>query len=119
MVVAAAQALSSAVTWVMCIVMAILTGFLVSAPVVANSYQARMHRRYRRAQGIGPAPGGTLAAASVPGARAGEEAIPQGEVPTRADLPAQRTGDADRAARSLAGLETPGGEGPGRQGPPS
>ena len=57
---------------------------------------------------------------------AGDEPAPPGEMPTRTDLPAQpatagpdvmprqRTGEADRAARSHAGPDQPDDEQPGR-----
>jgi hypothetical protein len=103
MIEAARTTISPTAIWVLCIVMAFLAGFMVSAPLVADSYQARMNRRYRRALGIGPAPGGERAS-GVPGEQA--PGIP-GEVPTRVDLPAQRSGEADRAARSYAGPDSP------------
>jgi hypothetical protein len=65
-------------------------------------------------------------ATGTQGRPAADESIPPGETPTRADIPAQptaaeghemprqRTGDADRAARSRAGQGTPDDEEPGR-----
>jgi len=93
MVEAVQTTASPVAIWVMCVVMTILAGVMVSGVLIADAQQARESRRDRRA-------------------------LEQGDVPTRADLPArpaaggqhampaQRTGDADRAARSYAGPGT-------------
>jgi hypothetical protein len=144
MVEAAQTTASPAAIWVMCVVMTVLAGFMVSGVLVADASQARASRRDRIARGIGSASNGAWVGGSVPGEQAAEipeeaghepigtqgrhardESIPQGEVLTRADLPAQealgrhampaqRTGDADRAARSHSGPGTPDDEEPGR-----
>jgi hypothetical protein len=97
--------------WAIVIVAVLLLGFWLTAVMLADRSQVRASERARMAgaarEPIGPR-----------GGHARGEEIPQGEVPTRADIPAQpgqptaaglpamprqRTGDADRAARSDAG----------------
>jgi hypothetical protein len=116
MVEAAQTTASPAAIWVMCVVMTVLAGFMVSGVLVADSSQARASRRARLARGLGAASDGAWVGGSVPGDQAAEipgeaeipeeaghepigaqgrhardESIPQGEAPTRADLPAQET----------------------------
>jgi uncharacterized protein (DUF58 family) len=140
MVEAVQTTASPAAIWVMCVVMSILAGFMVSGVLIADAQQARASRRARMARELGSAfdgeqlgPGLVDAQAEARGRHARDEPVPQGDVPTRADLPAQptpqqptpqqstqrqptpgrhampaqRTGDADRAARHNAGPGTP------------
>jgi hypothetical protein len=135
MVEAVQTTASPAAIWVMCVVMSILAGFMVSGVLIADAQQARASRRARMARELGSAfdgeqlgPGLVDAQAEARGRRASDEPVPRGDVPTRADLPtqpaqrqpaqrqpapgrhampAQRTGDADRAARHYAGPGTP------------
>lgn len=111
----AAQTLASpAATWVIVIVMSIMTAILVGATIVADGVQNRENRRDRAARGLasghGTAPPGAARADPVAG----------GETPAHADLPvrtagqhavpAQRAGDADHAERSYAGPVPPDGD---------
>ena len=124
MVLAEAQTTASTgAIWVIIIVATVALAFWLVAINLADRSQVRAS---------GPAPAGTPAAGRVSGERAGEipstavreplgvpaqgrpapdESAPEGDIPTRADLPAQRTGDADRAARSHAARDD---EEPGR-----
>jgi hypothetical protein len=133
--------------WAIVIVAVLALAFWLTAIVLADRSQVRASGRARLAGEIGPVPGGAWAGGSVPGERAVEipqqaaheptgtpvtgtggtgapgkypagEAVPQGEKPTRADIPAQptahpaeagrpemprqRTGDTDQAERSRA-----------------
>jgi len=82
---------STGAIWVIIIVATVALAFWLVAINLADRSQVR-------ASGPAPAP-------------ARDEPAPAGETPTRADLPAQRTGDADRAARSYAARDD---EEPGR-----
>lgn len=160
---------SPAVTWVIVVVMSVLTAVMVSAAVIADSRQARANSR-RRLTGVpepevggarldasaalrepdvpaalteGQTPfeaaGNTAARQGVPAPRTpraagaagpGRHRRPDldaaGEAPTRPDLPPQpaapgrhampapRSGDGDRAARSYARPGAPDDEDPGR-----
>jgi hypothetical protein len=123
MVLAEAQTTASTgAVWVIIIVATVALAFWLVAINLADRSQVR-------ASGPAPAPAGTPAGGSVSGEQAGEipstavheplgtrepardESAPAGETPTRAGLPAQRTGDADRAARSYAARDD---EEPGR-----
>jgi hypothetical protein len=129
--------------WAIVIVAVLALAFWLAAIVLADRSQVRASGRARLAGEIGPVPDGAWADRSVPGERAveipqqaaheptgtlvtaaggtgapGEQAVPPGEKPTRADIPAQpaahpaetgraemprqRTGDTDQAARSRA-----------------
>jgi hypothetical protein len=88
---------STGAIWVIIIVATVALAFWLVAINLADRSQVR-------ASGPAPAPAGTPAGGRVSGGQAEE-------IPTRADLPAQRTGDADRAARSYAALDD---EEPGR-----
>jgi hypothetical protein len=111
MVEAAARTTASpAAIWAIVIVAVVLLVFWLTAITLADRSQAR-------ASGRALMPGGWLAR---------DESVPQGETPAPADvpaqaaavgrraMPAQRTGDHDRAARSHAGPGTPDDEEPGR-----
>jgi hypothetical protein len=150
-VIEAANTTTSTVgVWAIVIVAVSVLAFWLSAIVLADRSQARASGRSRIAGEAGPALSGTWAGGSVAGAQAPEipgeavhepivvrearthggqaadEAVPPGEAPTRADIPAQRgaggepamprqrTGDADRAERSYARRDTPDDEEPGR-----
>jgi hypothetical protein len=113
---------STGAIWVIIIVATVALAFWLVAINLADRSQVR-------ASGPAPAPAGAPAGGRVSGGQAEEipntavheplgmqepardESAPAGETPTRADLPAQRTGDADRAARSYAALDD---EEPGR-----
>jgi hypothetical protein len=112
MVEAGQTTVATAGIWAIVIVAVLLLGFWLTAVMLADRSQVRASGRARAAGGALPA---------------GDDAeISQGEMPTRADLPAQpaaagrpamprqRTGDADRAARSDAGRSTPDDEELGR-----
>ena len=122
--------------WAIIIVAVLALAFWLTAIVLADRSQVRASGRARLAGEIGPVPDGTWADRSVPGERAVEipqqadEAVPQGEKPTRTDIPAQpaahpaeagrpemprqRTGDTDQAARSRAVPDPAGDDEPGR-----
>ena len=126
MVLAEAQTTASTgAIWVIIIVATVALAFWLIAINLADRSQVR-------ASGPAPAPAGTPAGASVSGEQAEkipnaaareplgvpaqgrpvpDESAPEGDTPARAGLPAQRTGDADRAARSQA---TRDDEEPGR-----
>jgi hypothetical protein len=85
--------------WAIVIVAVLLLGFWLTAVMLADRSQVRASGRARSAGASWRVTGG--------------EAVPPGETPTRADIPVQpgperpgmprqRTGDADRAARSHA-----------------
>jgi hypothetical protein len=109
---------SPAGIWAIVIVAVLALAFWLSAIFLADRSQVRASGRSRAALS------GAWVGASVPGPRVAE--APQGEVPTRTDIPAQptaagehamprqRAGDADRAERSYAGRDTPDDEEPGR-----
>jgi hypothetical protein len=149
MVEASQTTTSPAGIWAIIIVAVVLLSFWLSAILLADRSQVRASGRARLA-GDWPASSGAWVGGSVPGERAADipgevahepigtraagtrgwpaadEATPPGEMPTRADIPAQpaapgghemprqRAGDADRAARSRAGQGTPDDEEPGR-----
>jgi hypothetical protein len=71
-----------------------LTVWLVGISVADNVQARESRRRWRRLHAPAPVQAGAGRA----------------EPPTRPDLPAQRTGDADRAERSLAGPDPARGE---------
>jgi hypothetical protein len=123
MVLAEAQTTASTgAIWVIIIVATVALAFWLVAINLADRSQVR-------ASGPAPAPAGTPAGRRVSGEQAGEipntavheplgmqepardGSAPAGETPPRADLPAQRTGDADRATRSHAARDD---EEPGR-----
>jgi hypothetical protein len=159
MVAASQTTASTGGIWAIVIVAVLALAFWLTAIVLADRSQARASGRTRLAGDVGPVPGGTWVGGSVPGERAveipqqavhepigtpvtgtggagspgehaGDEAVPQGEKPTRADIPAQsaahpaeagrpemprqRTGDADQAARTRAEPGPAGEEDPGR-----
>jgi hypothetical protein len=141
---------STAGIWAIVIVAVLALAFWLTAVILADRSQVRASGRAGIAGEPGPAlsgawAGGSVAGAQAPeipgeavhepilvqeagaqGGRAGDEAVPPGEVPTRADIPAQRpeggksamprqrAGDADRAPRSYAGRDKPDDEKPGR-----
>ena len=149
MVEASQTTTSPAGIWAIIIVAVVLLAFWLAAILLADRSQVRASGRARLAVD-GPAPGGAWVGGSLQGERAtdvpgevahepigtraagtrgwaaADEAIPPGEMPTRADIPAQpaatgqhemprqRTGDVDRAERSRAGQGTPDAEEPGR-----
>ena len=116
--------------WAIIVVAVLALAFWLTAIVLADRSQVRASGRARLAGDVAPLPGGAWARGSVPGEVAADEAVPPGEEPTRADIPAQpgahpaeagqhkmprqRTGDADRAARSHAAPGTADDEEPGR-----
>jgi hypothetical protein len=153
MVEASQTAVSPAGIWVIVVVMVLVLAFWLAAIALADRSQARASGRARLAGDTGPALGGAWAGGSVAGERAAQipeeaahepirtsgaapgteargrhtrddEAAPQGEAPTRADIPAQptagrherpdmprqRSGEGDRAERSYAGQPAPGDE---------
>jgi hypothetical protein len=129
MVEAGQTTVAPAGIWAIAVVAVLLLGFWLTAVMLADRSQARASGRARMAGEALPASEDAWASGSVPGQRSAE--IPQGEVPTRADMPAQpaagqptaaglptmprqRTGDADRAARSDAGRDTADDEERGR-----
>jgi hypothetical protein len=130
MVAASQTTASTGGIWAIVIVAVLALAFWLTAIVLADRSQVRASGRARLAGEVGPVPRGAWAGGSVPGERADDEAVSQGERPTRADIPAQRagqpteagrremprqrTGDADRAARSHAEPGTDGDEEPGR-----
>jgi hypothetical protein len=119
MVEAARTTASPAATWAIVIVAVAALAFWLTMIYLADRSQVRASGRARAATWP-----------SYPGAWASDAPVPQGETPTRADIPAQpaaggarpdrpampaqRTGDADRAERSYAGPGTPDEEGQGR-----
>jgi hypothetical protein len=141
---------STAGIWAIVIVAVLALAFWLVAVILADRSQVRASGRAGIAGEPGPALSGAWAGGSVAGAQApeipgeavhepilvqeagaqsgqaGDEAVPPGEAPTRADIPAQRpeggkhamprqrAGDADRAARSHTGRDTPDDEKPGR-----
>jgi hypothetical protein len=131
MVEASETTTSPAGIWAIIIVAVVLLAFWLSAILLADRSQVRASGRARLA-GDGPVSSDAWADDSVPGGRAtgipgevahepigtraagtqgwaaADEAIPPGE------MPRQRTGDADRAARSRAGQGAPDDEEPGR-----
>ncbi len=141
MVEASQTTTSPAGIWAIIIVAVVLLAFWLSAILLADRSQVRASGRARLA-GDWPASSGAWAGGSVPGERATQipeevahEPIGTGPParrrgrrrpakPARADvqapaaagaaMPRQRTGDADRAARSRAGQGTPDDEEPGR-----
>lgn len=153
MVLASQTTGTTAGIWAIVIVAVCALAFWLTAVMLADRSQARASGRARLAGDTRPALGGAWAGGSVAGARApeipdeavhepvvtpagtpgaeargrharDEEAAPQGETPTRADIPAQRTpgrherpamprqrtGEADRAERSYAGQAAPDDE---------
>ena len=131
MVEASQTTTSPAGIWAIIIVAVVLLAFWLAAILLADRSQVRASGRARLAVD-GPAPGGAWVGGSLQGERAtdvpgevahepigtraagtqgwpaADEAVPPGE------MPRQRTGDADRAARSHAGQGTPDDEEPGR-----
>ena len=126
MVLAEAQTTASTgAIWVIIIVATVALAFWLIAINLADRSQVRASSPAR-------APAGRPAGRSVSGEQAGEipdtavhepvavpaqgrpapdESAPAGDIAPRADLPAQRTGDADRTARSHAARDD---EEPGR-----
>jgi hypothetical protein len=147
MVAASQTTASTGGIWAIVIVAVLALAFWLTAIVLADRSQVRASGRARLAGDVRPVRGGGWVGGSVPGERAveipqqaahepigtpvtgtggagspgehaGDEAVPQGEKPTRADIPAQsaahpaeaerpemprqRTGGTDRAARSRA-----------------
>jgi hypothetical protein len=111
--------------WAIVIVMVLLLAFWLSAIALADRSQVRASGRARLGQGrtglVGAWTGG-----SVPGVQDPEiadepfhEPIENRDQPDRPaagqhEVPRQRSGDADRAARSHAGPAPPDEAGPGR-----
>ena len=104
MVEASQTTVGPAGIWAIIIVAVVLLGLWLTAISLADRSQVRASGRARTARTSWPV--------------TGSEAVPPGEAPTRADIPVQpaperpgmprqRTGDADRAARSYA---SPGDE---------
>ncbi|MCW2891015.1 MAG: hypothetical protein QOG28_1284 [Trebonia sp.] len=148
MVEAARTTASTGATWAIVIVAVSVLAFWLIAVYLADRSQVRASGRARAATYTGAWAGGSVAgeqAAEIPeeavhepivtpGRHVRDKPNPQGEAPTRADVPAQpgeapaqpaaetgrhamptqRTGDADRAERSRAGQGTPDEEDPGR-----
>jgi hypothetical protein len=148
MVEAARTTASTGATWAIVIVAVSVLAFWLIAVYLADRSQVRASGRARAATYTGAWAGGSVAGAQAaeipeeavhepivtPGRHVRDEPNPQGEAPTRADVPAQpgeapaqpaaepgrhamptqRTGDADRAERSRAGQRTPDEEDPGR-----
>ena len=144
MIEAANTSASTAGIWAIVIVAVLALAFWLTAIILADRSQVRASGRARPAL-TGVWTGGSVAGAQAPeipgeavhepivvqetgtqGGQGGDEAVPPGEVPTRTDIPAQRTeggqhamprqraGDADRAARSYTARDTPDDEEPGR-----
>jgi hypothetical protein len=98
--------------WVIVVVASLALAFWLIMIFLADRSQVRAS---------GPTPSGAWAVRRIV-----EESVPPGEAPTRTDLPAQpgpagagdmprqRTGEADRAARSYVGPDRPDEEDPGR-----
>jgi hypothetical protein len=119
--------------WAIIIVSVAVLAFWLSAIALADRSQGRASGRARMAgESGGPWVGGSASGEQatqipaepvhepigVPGRHDRDESVPQGEMPTRDDLPAQpaagrdalpaqRTGDADRAAPRYAGADAP------------
>lgn len=119
--------------WAIVVVSVVVLAFWLAAITLADRSQVRASGPRRTAGESGGAwVGGSVSgedAAEIPGEPVHEpigvhswhvrdESVPQGEMPTRDDLPAQpaagrdplprqRTGDADRAARRYAGPSAP------------
>jgi hypothetical protein len=103
---------STASIWAIIIVATVALAFWLTAIMLADRSQVRASGAARASEGTwtsGSVPGerarempDTAASQPVgaPGRMARDESLPQGEIPTRADLPAQRTGDTDRPAHS-------------------
>jgi len=129
MVEAGQTTVSAGGIWTIVIVMVLLLAFWLAAITLADRSQVRASGRARRA-GTGMGAGGLGAAqaresgpgplaaeiprqaARAPGGTDRGAGVPPGEAPTRVDLPAQRPGDADRAARSYAGPDDDRDEAP-------
>jgi hypothetical protein len=123
MVEAVRTTASPAGLWVVVVLMSLLTALLVSAPLVADSVQARYISSRRRMSELGSVPAdGAAEADGAPeaaGAGANTEETPQGDIPTRTDLPAQpgpgdrpelpaqRSADSDQAVRNSRDRERP------------
>ena len=159
MVAASQTTASTGGIWAIVIVAVLALAFWLTAIVLADRSQVRASGRARLAGDVRPVRGGGWVGGSVPGERAveipqqavhepigtpvtgtggtgapgeqpGDEAVPQGETPTRADIPAQsaahpaeagrpemprqRTGDTDRATRSRAVPDPADDDEPGR-----
>ena len=97
--------------WAIVIVAVVLLAFWLVAITLADRSQVRASGRARMAGEIGPASDGPWAGGSAAGeqaARLPDEAA--NEPIGRHAVPTQRTGDADRAARSHAAPAPPDGE---------
>jgi hypothetical protein len=127
MVEAARTTASPAATWAIVIVAVAVLAFWLTMIFLADRSQVRASGRAQAAtwpsypgawaggsMAGGPAPEIPRQAARTTGGQASDEPVPQGETPTRDDIPAQRTGHADRAERSHAGQRTPDEEDQGR-----
>jgi hypothetical protein len=129
MVEATAQTTTSTFSiWVIVVVATVALAFWLTAIMLADRSQVRASGpkpdgawAYRSVPGDEAEEGPDTAArepVAVPGQVARDEPVPGEEAPTRADLPAQpalpaqRPGDADRAARRYAGQPGPDNEMP-------
>lgn len=143
MVQAARTTATPAEIWVIVVVAVGLLAFWLAAIMLADRSQARASGPYPMLGEAGSMPDDALTAASTPGGQdagargwpAEEEPVPEGDIPTRPDLPAQpsgqeamaaqpggrhampaqRSGDADRAERSYTSPTAPDEDDPGRR----
>lgn len=126
---AARTTASPAATWAIVIVSVVVLAAWLSAVMLADRYQARRSGRWRMTGEAGAASGeaeaassGRWAGGSLPGAdaseipgeavhepieaqgrQAGDEPVPEGDIPTRVDLPAQRSGEAGVPSAATSG----------------
>jgi hypothetical protein len=110
MVEAVQTNVSPAGIWAIVIVAVVLLAFWLTAITLADRSQVRASGRARMAGEIGPASDGPWVGGSATDEQATqlrEEAVP--EPIGRHAVPTQRTGDADRAARSYAAPAPPDG----------
>jgi hypothetical protein len=108
-------AASPVAIWGIVVLMTALTAVLVGAAIAADWYEVRSRRTARRAPWLGPEPGPgrpagpVLAEAGLVIAAAEAPTLPG--LPAQPEVPAQRSGDDDRAARSDAEAEAEAGTG--------
>jgi hypothetical protein len=120
MIEAARTTATTGATWAIVIVAVSVLAFWLTAMFLADRSQVRASGRARPATWPsyqGAWTGGSVAGAEapeIPEQAAHEPIVPEGEAPTRADIPVQRSGDADRAERSYAGPTAPDEEDQGR-----
>ena len=96
--------------WAIVIVAVVLLAFWLVAITLADRSQVRASGRARTAGEVGPASDGPWAGGSAAGEQATQIPDEAEHEPTgRQAVPAQRTGDTDRAARSYAAPAPPNG----------